>query len=184
MPIWLWLIVIIVVLAAVGVLVWWSSRPPEGHPRERGRGVHRVSTRGPVTDTPTDTGPAAAPPSAPTEVATIRPLGESERRGYAERWDRLQATFEDSPELAIAEAEALARSLMEERGYPVDGPEDRLVDLSIDHPEVDHYRLASAIAADAARGDASIERLRQARVHYRSLFAALVGDETAAGRSS
>jgi hypothetical protein len=161
MPIWLWLIVIVVVLAAIGVLVWWSARRPDGRSRERARGAHRASARVPTVE-PTA---SPSPEPAPAERAGLRPLDDPDRRDYAERWDRLQRSFDDSPDLAIAEADTLARSLLEERGYPVDGPDERLVDLSIDHPEIDHYRLASAIAAEARRGDASAERLRQARVH-------------------
>lgn len=39
---------------------------------------------------------------------------------------------------------------------------------------VEHYRAAHAVATDAERGSASTEDLRQAMVHYRTLFEDLI----------
>ena len=53
----------------------------------------------------------------------------------------------------------------------------RAADLSVDHPQVvDDYRAAHAIAAANDRSEASTEDLRQALVHYRSLFEELLED--------
>jgi len=53
--------------------------------------------------------------------------------------------------------------------------EQRAADVSVDHPlVVEHYRTAHAVAQDAERGAASTEQLRQAMVHYRSLFEDLI----------
>ena len=66
---------------------------------------------------------------------------------------------------------------MRDRGYPVDDFEQRAADISVDHPQVvDDYRAAHAIAAANDRSEASTEDLRQALVHYRSLFEELLED--------
>jgi hypothetical protein len=64
---------------------------------------------------------------------------------------------------------------MRERGYPVDDFDQRAADLSVDHGDVvQNYRAAHAISRRSVHGVAATEDLRQAMVHYRSLFAALV----------
>lgn len=68
-------------------------------------------------------------------------------------------------------------------GEPLDGerPADRyerqLADLSVQHAErLPDYRAAHEISGRAAAGIASTEDLRQAMVHYRSLFEELLGE--------
>jgi hypothetical protein len=52
----------------------------------------------------------------------------------------------------------------------------RVEDLTVDHGNVvHHYRAAREIAERHARRAASTEELRQALVHYRELFADLLG---------
>jgi pyridoxal biosynthesis lyase PdxS len=47
----------------------------------------------------------------------------------------------------------------------------------VDHPLVlEHYRTAHDIAVRQTKGEASTEDLRQAMIHYRSLFEELVGE--------
>ena len=53
--------------------------------------------------------------------------------------------------------------------------EQRIADLSVDHAAVvQHYRSAHALH-EANRTDADTEQLRLAIVHYRALFAELLG---------
>jgi hypothetical protein len=60
---------------------------------------------------------------------------------------------------------------MRERGYPVEGFDQREADLSVHHGDVlEHYRAASGIALADGEGHAGTEDLRQAMVHYRALF--------------
>src|SRR5918999_537787 len=88
-----------------------------------------------------------------------------------------QAQFVDEPVEATREADRLITSVMRDRGYPVDDFEQRAADISVDHPQVvDDYRAAHAIAAANDRSEASTEDLRQALVHYRSLFEELLED--------
>ena len=60
---------------------------------------------------------------------------------------------------------------MRERGYPVSDFDQRVGDISVDHPQlVQSYRSAREIALRHQRGEASTEDLRRALVHYRALF--------------
>ena len=50
--------------------------------------------------------------------------------------------------------------------------------MSVEHSRtLDHYRQAHDINERNARGEATTEQLRQAFVHYRALFADLLGTE-------
>jgi hypothetical protein len=66
---------------------------------------------------------------------------------------------------------------MSTRGYPVSDFEQRAADISVDHPLVlENYRTAHEIALRQTLGKANTEDLRQAMVHYRSLFEELVSE--------
>ena len=74
------------------------------------------------------------------------------------------------------EADHLVRELMAKRGYPMGDFERMAADISVDHPTVvATYRAAQAIAARDASGEANTEELRQAVIHYRTLFDELLG---------
>jgi hypothetical protein len=107
----------------------------------------------------------------------IVPLEAEARTRYIEAWRHTQAQFVDEPAEATREADRLITSVMRDRGYPVDDFDQRAADISVDHPQVvDDYRAAHAIAAANDRSEASTEDLRQALVHYRSLFEELLED--------
>jgi len=102
----------------------------------------------------------------------IRPLPDSAREQFVERWRKVQGLFVDDPRAAVAQADALIGEAMEARGYPVSDFEQRAADVSVEHPSVVmDYRTAHDIAQ---RREADTEDLRSAMVHYRSLFAELV----------
>ena len=104
----------------------------------------------------------------------LRPLTAASRTVYTNEWKAVQARFVDRPHNAVAEADELIRSVMVERGYPTSSFEQQAADLSVQHAAVvTDYRTAHDLATKAP-GDASTEDLRQAMVHYRSLFAELV----------
>jgi hypothetical protein len=110
----------------------------------------------------------------------IVPLEPEARARYLEAWRNTQAQFVDEPAEATREADRLITSVMRDRGYPVDDFEQRAADISVDHPQVvDDYRAAHAIAARNDRSEATTEDLRQALVHYRSLFEELLEDQPA-----
>jgi hypothetical protein len=105
----------------------------------------------------------------------IRPLRPEARDEYGRRWSDTQARFVDQPGPAVGEADNLVQEVMRERGYPVDDFSQREADLSVDHPTVlENYRAAHGISMAQAQGQASTEDLRQAMVHYRTLFVELL----------
>jgi hypothetical protein len=109
------------------------------------------------------------------ERIQVVPLEEAARDRYLETWHRTQALFVDAPQEATRQADRLVTEIMRERGYPVEDFEQRASDLSVDCPRlVQDYRAARAIAGANDRSEARTEDLRQALVHYRSLFEELL----------
>jgi hypothetical protein len=107
----------------------------------------------------------------------IRPLAPGDRARFVESWGRVQARFVDGPGGAVTDADQLLRDVMSTRGYPVSDFEQRAADISVDHPLVlENYRAAHQSALRQTRGQASTEDLRQAMIHYRTLFEELVGE--------
>jgi hypothetical protein len=109
---------------------------------------------------------------------TLTPLSDQSRGRYAAAWEDLQARFVDSPGEAVGAADELVTRLVAERGYPTEDYADQLAHLSVEHARtLTHYRDAHEIHLQNERGEASTEQLRQAVVHYRALFADLLGEE-------
>jgi hypothetical protein len=107
----------------------------------------------------------------------IQPLGPGDRARFVESWRGVQARFVDGPGGAVTEADRLLHDVMSTRGYPVSDFEQRAADISVNHPLVlEHYRSAHEIAVRQTQGQASTEDLRQAMIHYRTLFEDLVGE--------
>jgi Tfp pilus assembly protein PilX len=105
----------------------------------------------------------------------IRPLSSAARAGYTARWQVIQEEFVDQPEDAVSQAQSLVSSVMSERGYPTEGHDQIVADLSVEHAKtLEHYRTAYGISQDAAEGNAATEDLRQAMIHYRALFTELL----------
>jgi hypothetical protein len=115
----------------------------------------------------------------------IRPLDPAARARYLENWATIQEQFVDSPHDAAMAAQRLVMTVMKERGYPTEGGDQMIADLSVDHANVlDHYRAAYDINQRAADHAASTEDLRQAMIHYRALFQDLLGEtSTTAGEA-
>jgi hypothetical protein len=106
----------------------------------------------------------------------VRPLAPEVRARYAGEWALVQERFVDSPDQCVRDADQLVTALMVERGYPTEGYEQRLADLSVEHARtLDHYRSAADVNERRRRSEASTEDLRQAMVHYRALFEDLLG---------
>jgi len=111
------------------------------------------------------------------EAFHIRPLAAADRTRFIESWRGVQARFVDGPAGAVTEADRLLGDVMSTRGYPVTNFEQTAADISVDHPLVlQNYRAAHEIALRQTAGQASTEELRQAMVHYRTLFEELVND--------
>jgi hypothetical protein len=107
----------------------------------------------------------------------IVPLDEGQRSRFADKWEREQAHFVDQPREAVEAADRLVAEVMKARGYPVSDFEQRVADVSVDHPVVvENYRIAHDIAVRDSREPVSTEELRNAMLHYRALFADLLHD--------
>ena len=105
------------------------------------------------------------------EKLEIRALGTGDRARFVALWSRVQMRFVDGPGGAVTEADQLLGDVMSTRGYPVSDFEQRAADISVDHPLVmENYRTAHEIAVRQTRGLANTEDLRQAMLHYRTLF--------------
>jgi hypothetical protein len=105
-------------------------------------------------------------------------LEPAARDRYLEAWRATQGRFVDDPAGATQEADRLVAQVMRDRGYPVDDFEQRAADVSVDHPQVaENYRAAHAVYQANEQGLASTDDLRQAFVHYRSLFSELLDVE-------
>jgi hypothetical protein len=105
------------------------------------------------------------------EKLEIRPLSPEDSRRFAAAWADLQKRFVDEPERSVGAADVLVRDAMTARGYPMADFERRAEDISVHYPNVvQNYRSARAVAERARTHEATTEDLRQALVHYRSLF--------------
>jgi len=107
----------------------------------------------------------------------LRELSPESKARYSAAWEEAQIQFVDNPEQAVATADDLVTDLIAERGYPTGDYDDQLANLSVDHARtLGHYRDAHEISRRSRNGEASTEDLRQALVHYRALFADLLGE--------
>jgi hypothetical protein len=106
----------------------------------------------------------------------IRPLSATVRAEYVAEWRAVQESFVDQPRYAVTDGQDLLASVMKERGYPAENPDQIAADLSVTHAAtLDHYRAAQEVSANAERGDASTEDLREALIDLRVVFAELLG---------
>ncbi|WP_433271443.1 hypothetical protein ACQPWR_27200 [Micromonospora vinacea] len=115
---------------------------------------------------------------------TLTPLTPESRARYAAAWEELQVRFIDSPGETVGDADELVTRLIEEQGYPTGDFSDQIAHLSVEHARtLTNYRDAHEIHLRNSRGEASTEELRQAVVHYRALFADLLGEEPVGHRT-
>lgn len=111
----------------------------------------------------------------------IRPLPDEARERYAEWMRAIEDTFDEDPAEALAEAETLVIQFMRARGYPAEGFDEIVGDISVEDPEAaQEYRSGYTLAVpeDPQRAP-SREQLRTALMHYRLLVERLVGNESA-----
>ncbi|HEU5180949.1 MAG TPA: hypothetical protein VFW45_09160 [Candidatus Polarisedimenticolia bacterium] len=163
-------IVVVVGALVAAALIWNTTR--------KRRSQDLRDQFGPEYDRAVDT--FGGPRPAERELAArqkrverlhIRPLSPELHQRFTEAWKRVQARFVDDPSMAVSEANGLVKEVMQARGYPIGDFEQRAADISVDHPNVvAHYRAARDIALSNHQGRAGTEELRQALVHYRSLF--------------
>jgi hypothetical protein len=105
------------------------------------------------------------------EAFPLRSLTPVDREAYAMEWASVQRRFVDDPSAAVGSADRLVSRVMTDRGYPMSDFDQRAADISVSYPAVvQNYRTAHDIVLRHTDGHATTEELRQAMVHYRSLF--------------
>lgn len=170
-------VVIVVVLLALGA--WWAARQ-----RSRKRSEQLRERFGPeYEDTVRHAGSRRDAERELDERAQrrqavdVRPLDPVRAQQFAAEWQTVQTRFVDDPEGCVRQADELVTRVMDERGYPTGDRGRQYEDISVDHPDLAaDYRAAHGIAGASRRGEATTEQLREAMVHYRSLFGRLLGD--------
>ncbi len=106
----------------------------------------------------------------------LREIDPPARDRFLRRWQAVQAQFVDDPAGAVLAGDELVTELVRERGYPTRDWDDQSALLSVEHARtLASYRDAHEIFLRARRGQATTEDLRQALVHYRELFADILG---------
>jgi hypothetical protein len=164
----LWLLIAVAVIAAIGVWYVMQTRRRQQLRQRFGPEYDRtLRSQGNVRKAEAELEARAKR----VDALHIRPLNPTDAQRFDEGWRRIQERFVDDPKGAVTEADRLVGEVMTARGYPVGDFEQRVSDISVDHPDVVvNYRAAREIAALHSRGEASTEDLRQAMVHYRALF--------------
>ena len=105
------------------------------------------------------------------EALKIRELGVTERERFVTEWHTVQSRFVDHPRTAVTEADDLINALLEARGYPQAGFEQRAADISVNYPRVmENYRRRALIAVRLGQVEATTEELRTAMIQYRDIF--------------
>jgi hypothetical protein len=161
------LVGVAIAAAAVGWYVWNRRRSEELRERFGPEYDHAVQQAGDVRKAEA----SLAARAKRVESFKIRPLNAEEAARFSAAWTRVQAEFVDDPNRSITEADKLVGEVMTARGYPVGEFDQRVEDISVDHPDVVmNYRAARDIAVQHSQGRANTEDLRQAMVHYRALF--------------
>jgi hypothetical protein len=174
MPSWVWVLIAIAVVAVLAVVVWQAlARRRTGRLQQQfGSEYDRTITS---ADSKRDAEAELQAREERLHQFEIRPLSQAARNRYLQSWQSVQAQFVDDPRGAVASADILIKSVMAERGYPVEDFEQRAADISVDHPQVvENYRQGHRLAQASADGHDSTEDLRQAMRHYRALFDDLV----------
>jgi hypothetical protein len=105
------------------------------------------------------------------EKFPLRALSAVDHEAYAMEWAAVQRRFVDDPSAAVGSADRLVGRAMIDRGYPMTDFEQQAADISVSYPVVvQNYRAGHEIVMRHADGHATTEELRQAMIHYRTLF--------------
>jgi len=177
MPAWSWFViaaVVVIAVALVAFLAMSTARRKRSERLERHFGPEYERAVGEAGDQRAAEKELAARERR-REKLDIVALAPEARAKYDEHWRVVQTAFVDNPSAAVGEADRLVTSVMRERGYPVDDFDQRVADISVDHPNVvEHYRAAHTLHLAQEQGNIGVEAQREAFVHYRALFEQLL----------
>jgi hypothetical protein len=181
---WAWIVIIVVALVVLALAAWaavrtWRTRElRERFGPEYERVVEEHESR-------SDAERELLERRRRREQLDIQALPPERRDAYRARWEEVQARFVDDPASALVAADELVTEVLRERGYPFEDFEQRVADLSVDHPELAaRYREARATLGASLQGPADTDRAREAMVHYRSLFEELTAEAPELGREA
>jgi hypothetical protein len=174
-PIWVWIALgVLALLLVVGLVARAASRSRSEKLREKfgNEYDHALSTHGNRKRAEQDLIDRAEQ----VKKYNIVPLQANDRERFRRDWQKVETHFLERPTTAVVEADELVADIMRTRGYPMGDFDRHAADLSVTHPRiVDHYRAGHKVM-DGTPGSASTEDLRQAMLHYRSLFDELIDD--------
>ena len=177
MPAWSWFViaaVVVIAVALVAFLAMSTARRKRSERLERHFGPEYERAVGEAGDQRAAEKELAARERRRQKLDIVA-LAPEARAKYDEHWRAVQTAFVDNPSAAVGEADRLVTSVMRERGYPVDDFDQRIADISVDHPNVvEHYRAAHTLHLAQEQGNIGVEAQREAFVHYRALFEQLL----------
>jgi len=174
MPTWLIVVIVVVAVAVLGAVIWLVTQEMQ-RKRLQQRFGPEYDRAVKESDNPRAAQRELAERERRHKELDIRPLSASARERYAREWAQVQEQFVDQPAAAVSEADRVLVALMAERGYPTEGYEQQVADLSVRHAKtLEHYRAAHA--TQQKRDGASTEDLRDAMVRYRTVFEDLLTD--------
>lgn len=105
------------------------------------------------------------------ESFRIRELEPDERKQFLKKWETIRADFVNDPGVEVEEADRVITEIMLARGYPMTQFDQRVENLSVNHPEVvSLYRQAHSVAVKNRQSNVNTEELRQAMLKYQALF--------------
>ena len=170
MDTWVWIVLAVVVVVALALVAAVAMRKRRSEQLREGFGPeydHVVEETGDRREAERE----LSERRKRHEDLDIVTLSDGVRDRYAAEWREVQARFVDEPETAVRQADELVQRVMSDRVYPVaDDFERRAADVSVDYPDVvENFREGHRLA-----GESDTEALRQAMVHFRSLFAELL----------
>ena len=173
-PLWIWValgvvgLLIVVALFARGARESRTAQLRDVYGREYDRAVESIGNRSKAER-------ELVARADEVKKYDIRPLTAAERDRYRGDWLRVEQHFVERPTAAVVEADELVADIMRVQGYPMGDFDRHARDLSVKHPRViDHYRAGHRVIGSAP-GSVTTEDLRQAMLHYRMLFAELLG---------
>jgi hypothetical protein len=172
---WIWAVIIAVVIIVVVLVAYaaWQRRQRSSLQSKFGPEYDRAVTE---SDSRRQAEKDLLERQKRHEALNLRELEPATRDRHMESWRQTQSRFVDAPAEAVRDADRLVGQVMTDRGYPMDNFEQRSADISVEHPDiVENYRAAHGISLASDHGQATTEDLRQAMVHYRSLFESLLG---------
>lgn len=177
MDTWMWIVLVALVVIALAFAAWSAARRRRTTQLREGFGPEYEQV---VEDTGDrrEAEQELQERRDRREELDVRPLSDGARSRYAAEWRTVQERFVDEPHEAVLEADRLVQRVMAERGYPVDDDfERRAADVSVDHPDVvENFREGHRLVGEHDSDGGDTESLRQAMVHFRSLFDELVED--------